>query len=136
MMTMAAALITASMLAACTAGRVETRDDGSQRIEDIIGRPGREEPIPEGIAFTPDTASPPVSTLASNQTPEPRPSWPTDSGWPWVPYSNAPLLGLCTNSTRGSVYLAPAPPACVLSPGAIRFDITPRPGGSIPGLLP
>ncbi|AGC46637.1 hypothetical protein MYSTI_05358 [Myxococcus stipitatus DSM 14675] len=131
-----AATLAASLLAACTARRVETRDEGSQRIEDIIGRPESEEPIPEGLAFTPDTASPPISTLASSQSPEPRPSMEADSRLPWVPYANAPLLGLCTSATRGATWFSPAPPACVLSPGAIRFHIAPRPGGSIPGLLP
>ncbi|WP_342374869.1 hypothetical protein NVS55_26530 [Myxococcus stipitatus] len=135
-MTMTGVLAT-SLLAACTTANVAPRDEGSKRIEDIIGRPESEEPIPEGLAFTPDTASPPISTLALNEPPEtPRSSVETGSGVPWVPYSNAPLLGLCTSATRGSVWFAPAPPACVLSPGAIRFHIAPRPGGSIPGLLP
>ncbi|QSQ14490.1 hypothetical protein [Myxococcus landrumensis] len=128
--------LAASLLAACTLGHVETRDEGSQRIEAIIGRAESEEPIPEGLAFTPDTAAPPIRTLALNQSPEPHPSVEAGTGLPWVPYSNAPLLGLCTSATRGAAWFSPAPPACVLSPGAVRFHIAPRPGGSIPGLLP
>ncbi|WP_426745712.1 hypothetical protein VZQ01_34105 [Myxococcus faecalis] len=132
------ALLGATVLCACTSGRVASRDEGAERIAAIIGTPEREEPIPEGIVFVPDTTPlPEEDSLALSDAPEP-PRLPerVERGWPWAPYSTGPLLGMCSRPPHRAILPAPVPPACLLAPGTIRFHLTPRPGGSIPGLLP
>ncbi|MFY1824966.1 hypothetical protein ACN47A_03570 [Myxococcus fulvus] len=132
------ALLGATLLCACASGRVATRDEGTERIAAIIGTPEREEPIPEGLVFVPDTTPrPEEDTLALSDAPAPPPRPDrVDHGLPWAPYSTGPLLGMCSRPPHGAILPAPVPPACLLAPGSIRFHLTPRPGGSIPGLLP
>ncbi|MFY2557492.1 hypothetical protein ACN469_25595 [Corallococcus terminator] len=141
-----ATLLSASLLGACATAPRAVKDEGTERIEDIIGRPDREEPIPEGIAFVPDTTPLPDDALAQldepaesddEEAPPPRRSTVESfTEQPWSPYSVPQMLGLCTRPPHGAILSAPVPRSCVLSPGSIRFHIGPRPGGTIPGLLP
>ncbi|NTX56151.1 hypothetical protein [Myxococcus sp. CA039A] len=136
-------LLAASLLGACATAPRAVKDEGTERIENIIGRPDREEPIPEGISFVPDTSPLPEDALAvldepattDEEPPPPRNTVETYLEQPSSPYSTMQLLGLCTPPRHGAFH-APHPPACTLAPGSIRFHIGPRPGGSIPGLLP
>lgn len=141
-----ATLLTASFLGACATAPRVVKDEGTERIEDIIGRADREEPIPEGIAFVPDTTPLPGDSLALLDEPaeadeeEARPprrgTVESFTELPWSPYSVPQGPGLCARPPHGAILSAPVPSSCLLAPGSIRFHIAPRPGGTIPGLLP
>lgn len=141
-----AILLSATLLGACATTPRTVKDEGTERIENIIGRADREEPIPEGIAFVPDTTPLPGDSLAlldepaeadEEETPPPRSSRVESfTKLPWSPYSAPQSLGLCTRPPHGAILSAPVPSSCMLAPGSIRFHIGPRPGGTIPGLLP
>ncbi|NMO23465.1 hypothetical protein HPC49_51610 [Pyxidicoccus fallax] len=146
-----ALVVAAAFLGACAASRSETRDESAERIDAIV-RPGQApEPIPEGITLGPD--APPLS---GSQGDEPLalledledlevPTAPAPEAWmfedevhPLVPFAwGAPVTPTpCTAPPHGAILPAPVPLTCLLNPGAIEYRIQPRPGGSIPGLLP
>jgi len=140
-----APLCVAVGLGACATRHGASQDEGAERIEAILGEPAREEPIPEGIVFIPDTTPTPEDVaLATRRGSEATPgsAEPPDSptGAATAPAWGAlglPFTGLCSappwpagSNARGT------PPACLLLPGTIRMHVAPRPGGSIPGLLP
>ncbi|MCP3143679.1 hypothetical protein [Pyxidicoccus xibeiensis] len=60
------------------------------------------------------------------------------SGHPLSPFAwGAPVApSPCNAPPHGAILPAPVPLSCLLNPGAIRYRLEPRPGGSIPGLLP
>jgi hypothetical protein len=123
--------LSAVLLGGCASDRSAARDDNAERIERILRPAHPSEPIPDGIAFVPD-APPPVSPgpaeplAQAAPSPEPVPEAPGTGGSP-VP---------CTRPPHGAILPAPVPLSCLLNPGAIEYRIAPRPGGSIPGLLP
>ena len=122
--------VSAALLAGCATGRSEARDDNAERIERILRPAPSPEPIPDGIAFVPD-APPPAGPVEGeplawvDEVPDSTPE-PPDSRH-GVP---------CTRPPHGAILPAPVPLACLLTPGPIKYRIAPRPGGSIPGLLP
>ncbi|MCP3103862.1 hypothetical protein LZ198_33790 [Myxococcus sp. K15C18031901] len=126
-----APLFAAVWLGACATRHTGVRDEGTERIEAILGNAALEDPIPEGIVFIPDaTPGPDAPALATREaSAPPPPTTPT-----WGPYG-LPFSGLCSTSPAGGPTVAHVP-ACLLMPGAVRMVVTPRPGGSIPGLLP
>lgn len=141
-----ATLLSASLLGACATTPRAVKDEGTERIENIIGRADREEPIPEGIAFVPDTTPVSGDSLAmldgpagvdEEEAPPPRRGTVESfTELPWSPYAVPQVPGLCARPPHGAILSAPVPSSCMLAPGSIRFHIAPRPGGTIPGLLP
>lgn len=136
------------LLGACATGKDAARDESAERIEDIIRPAQGAEPIPEGITLGPD--APPLSgerleePLALGQA-----AIPSVDEAPLVeegPDASAALRGLpfawgvpaapCQPPPHGAILPAPVPLSCLLNPGAIEYRLEPRPGGSIPGLLP
>ncbi|MFP2910317.1 hypothetical protein ACLESD_35815 [Pyxidicoccus sp. 3LFB2] len=145
------ALALAGLLGACATNKGELRDESAERIEAII-RPGQApEPIPEGITLGPD--APPLSgshldgSLALAGEPldldAESPLLEEESGvrsgphaHPLAPFAWGVPSVPCQRPPHGAILPAPVPLSCLLNPGAIEFRIQPRPGGSIPGLLP
>ncbi len=131
-----------ALLGACAAGRSEARDENAERIEQVLRPAQPSEPIPEGIAFVPDaplsgsagTGEPLAREDAAGEAP-PEEEAP-GTGHPLAPYSWGALAAPCTRPPHGAILPAPVPLSCLLEPGAIEYRIAPRPGGSIPGLLP
>jgi hypothetical protein len=126
-----ALVVAAAFLGACASDRRAARDESAERIEDIIGPGAASEPIPEGIALGPD--APPLSG-APEEEPLALLEVPEETGASPRPWS-APVTP-CSAPPHGAILPAPVPLACLLHPGAFEYRITPRPGGSIPGLLP
>ncbi|MFP2929783.1 hypothetical protein ACLESO_32240 [Pyxidicoccus sp. 3LG] len=128
----------------CVTSRSEEWDESAERIEEIIQPDSDSEPIPEGLAFAPPdvpTPSGPPPGEALPATPEELPldeeedlSGP--SGHPLYPFAWGAPVAPCKAPPHGAILPAPVPLSCLLHPGAIRYRIEPRPGGSIPGLLP
>jgi hypothetical protein len=117
----------AGLLLACAAGPRELRDEGSERIEEAMRPEARPERIPEGIALGLDAPplAPPEPEVA--RSPEPVVSGDELLVAPWLHGSG--------------VVVIPGPAcapglACGPRPGTVRYHVEPRPGGSIPGLLP
>ena len=114
-------MLAAGLLVACAAGPRELRDEGSERIEEAMRPEPNPDEFPEGI-FLGDDAPPlasPEPAVASSASVAPSNAEPPESGWF---YGTVPVI------VPGPVF---GP-----SPGSVRYHIEPRPGGSIPGLLP
>lgn len=130
-----------ALLGACAAGRSESRDESAERLEEALRPAQPSEPIPEGIAFVPDT---PLSGSAvtgealtsEDAAPEPASEEVPGTEPPLAPDSWGALVAPCKRPPHGAILPAPVPLSCLLNPGAIEYRIAPRPGGSIPGLLP
>lgn len=113
------AVLALSLLGACATAKSEVRDEGLARIEEAMRPEPNPDVIPEGITLgldAPPLALPePEVTRGVVLTPSPYP----EPGFvygvvPWV--FPSPITGP--------------------NPGAVRFHIEARPGGSTPGLLP
>lgn len=133
----------AAFLAACATGRGETRDESAERIENIIGTQGAAEPIPEGISLGPD--APPLSGAVDDEPlallevpaePPPQALSLGDEEPLLQPLPSGAAVMPCTPPPHGAILPAPVPLGCLLKLGPIQYRLTPRPGGSIPGLLP
>lgn len=122
--------VSVALVGGCATSRSEARDDNAERIERILSPAPSAEPIPDGIAFIPDAPSPggPSGSEPLARVDESAPE--TDEAWDRRP------VAPCTRPPHGAILPAPVPLACLLSPGRIEYRIAPRPGGSIPGLLP
>lgn len=109
------------LLVACASGPNALRDEGSERIEEAMRPEPHPDVIPEGIALGDDAPplAPPEPELAQVTDVEPL-SRDFSTPGPWL-YGPVPV-----------VPGAPYGP----QPGAVRYHIEARPGGSIPGLLP
>jgi hypothetical protein len=110
------------LLAACAVGPGSLRDEGSERIEEAMRPELHPDIIPEGIVLGDD--APPLAL------PEPELARVT----PVEPSAR-------DFSTPGPwLYVVPVPvvpgPVSGPQPGAVRYHIEAKPGGSIPGLLP
>lgn len=128
--------VAAALLGACATSGSKTRDEGAERIDAIV-RPGQTpEPIPDGIALGPD--APPLSGTGVDEPLAELPTGPATEAWPVYPFAwGAPVAPApCAAPPHGAILPAPVPRACLLHPGSVRYRIEPRPGGSIPGLLP
>ena len=115
------------LLVACASGADALRDEGSERIEEAMRPELHPEVIPEGIALGDD--APPLAL------PEPELARVTEAD------PSCAAGPSCRDfSTPGPWLYGPIPvvPGAPLGPypGAVRFHIEARPGGSIPGLLP
>ncbi|HEX8701634.1 MAG TPA: hypothetical protein VF815_22595 [Myxococcaceae bacterium] len=108
------------LLVACASGAGALRDEGSERIEEAMRPELHPDVIPEGIVLGDD--APPLAS------PEPELARVTEC---------APS---CRDFSTPGPWLYPVPvvPGAPAGPypGAVRFHIEARPGGSIPGLLP
>ncbi len=146
-----ALVIAASFLGACATRGSEMRDESAERIEAIIGSGQASEPIPDGIMLGPD--APPLSGSSMDESlalvDEPLPSEARTPRFeeapsvtsgrrepPLYPFAREAPSGPCQQPPHGAILPAPVPLACLLNPGAIQYRLQPRPGGSIPGLLP
>jgi hypothetical protein len=101
-------LLSAALLAACTPGPREVRDEDSERITETMRPEPHPELIPEGIALSQD--APPLA----------------------APDKDAPhVVNVPPRHLRG-----PAHHRGHGLRGSVRYHLEPRPGGSTPGLLP
>lgn len=114
-------VLAASMLVACAVGPRELRDEGSERIEEAMRPEPHADVLPEGIFLGDDAPplAPSEPEVASATGDMPSNAEPPQSGWF---YGTVPVI------VPGPVW-GPYP-------GAVRYHIEPKPGGSIPGLLP
>jgi uncharacterized lipoprotein len=114
-------VLAVGLLVACASGPRELRDEGSERIEEAMRPEPHPDVLPAGI-FLGDDAPPlaiPEPEVASAEGDTPSNAGPPQPGWF---YGTVPVI------VPGPVF-GPYP-------GAIRYHIEPKPGGSIPGLLP
>lgn len=108
---------------ACASGPNAPRDEGSERIEEAMRPEPRPDVLPEGIALGDDApplapAEPELARVTGVEPPERDFSTPG----PWL-YGQVPVIVL------PGLPFGP-------QPGAVRYHLEARPGGSIPGLLP
>ena len=115
-------VLVASLLVACATGPRELRDEGSERIEEAMRPELHPDVLPEGIFLgedAPPLALPEPEVASASGVPSSS-DGPPEPGWF---YGTVPVIVV-----PGPVF-GPAP-------GSVRYHIEPKPGGSIPGLLP